>query len=153
MAMEDMTMEDLIKELKTLKGQVCKEIKKLNMKGDLTPVEIDNATKAVCLVEKIQKIERGEDYNDEGYSESGGHYPWMAYGGDGRYAVEGSYARGRSPMTGRYVSRTGSSYDMEHSGHSIKDRMIDRLETMMDDAKTEYERQYVMEQINRLRSN
>lgn len=147
-----MNMEDMAKELNTLKEQVYKELKKLNQKGDLTPVEVENATKALCLWEKIQRIEMGEDY-DEGYSESGGHYPWMAYGGDGRYSIEGSYARGRSPMTGRYVSRSRGPYDMGHSGHSIKDRMIDRLETMMDDAKTEYERQCVMDEINRLRNN
>ena len=58
----------------------------------------------------------------------------------------GSYDRGRSPVTGRYVSR-----DHGYSGHSINDRMISQLENMYDEAKTEYEREEVRKEIERLR--
>ena len=64
----------------------------------------------------------------------------------GRYHVNGSYDRGRSPVTGRYVSR-----DSGYSGHSINDRMISQLENMYDEAKTEYEREEVRKEIDRLR--
>ena len=39
-----------------------------------------------------------------------------------------------------------------YSGHSIQDRMIDKLERMMDEAQTEHERQTVQTWINRLRT-
>lgn len=45
------------------------------------------------------------------------------------------------------------SYRDGYSGHSIKDRMVARLEDMMDEAKTDHERQTVSEWINRLQSN
>ena len=41
--------------------------------------------------------------------------------------------------------------DQGYSGHSIKDRMIDSLERMMDTAQTDYEKQTVMEEIKKLR--
>ena len=40
-----------------------------------------------------------------------------------------------------------------NGGHSIMDRMVARLEDMMDEAKTDHERQTVNEWINRLQSN
>ena len=75
-------------------------------------------------------------------------------------------------MTGRYVSRASGPYSMmpiregsyggraynmdmydrDYSGHSIKDRMIAKLETMVDMAKSDYERQEVMEAIRAINS-
>ena len=43
--------------------------------------------------------------------------------------------------------------ELLNSGHSIKDRMIDKLESMYDEAKTDHERQIVDEWIARLNSN
>lgn len=51
--------------------------------------------------------------------------------------------------TGRYVSRGYSNEG--YSGHSIEDRMIMALEQQMDAAKTDYERQMVEKEIQRLR--
>ena len=38
-------------------------------------------------------------------------------------------------------------------GHSIKDRMVSQLEDMMDQAKNEYERQEIQNEIQKLRMN
>lgn len=61
---------------------------------------------------------------------------------DGRY----SERRGRDAM-GRYTSRDsygrGESYERGYSGHSERQYMIDRLEDMADDARTERERQII----------
>ena len=99
------------------------ELRKIIKKGDLTTTELENANKAVCLMEKIKNIDTMETMD---YSEG----------------------RGRSPVTGRYVSRGMNSY----SGHSIKDRMIARLEGMYDEAQTEHERQVVDTWIKRIES-
>ena len=43
-----------------------------------------------------------------------------------------------------------NNYNRGMSGHSIKDRMIDKLESMIDEAQSDYERKTVMEWIERL---
>lgn len=87
--------------------------------------------------------------------------PHMTYDGNRTYRVEGSYdnqndgmsrARGRSRTTGRYMSRD-SAYDMGRSNHSIKDRMVDSLERMYDEAATEHERNVVDEWIRKIESS
>lgn len=70
------------------------------------------------------------------------HYPGMTYSYDGRMDYSG--ARGRDAATGRYVSRGDRAmHDMTYSGHSIEDRAIQKLEEMMDTAKSDYERQRI----------
>lgn len=59
--------------------------------------------------------------------------------GDGRY----SERRGRDRM-GRYTSRDG------YSGHSEREYMIDRLEDMVDDARSERERRIIERCIDKL---
>lgn len=96
--------------------------------------------------------------------------------GEGEYSMGmNSNRRGRSSVTGRYVSRGhGGSYGdmnsyegqgggrgnsnryygddgMGYSGHSVHDRMIADLEREMDQASSEYERKVIMEQINKIR--
>ena len=106
-------MDDTLHQLK-----VCVEsaLKPIIAKGAaISAAELDIATKAVCLLEKIKWLgEVKEDYSDH-------------------------EASGRS-----YGSDKG------HSGHSVKDRMIARLEEMMDEAKGDYERRTVEEWIRRL---
>lgn len=95
-------------------------------------------------------------YNDRSYEEDSYGYYHDSYGDDMH-----SNRRSRSPVTGRYISRgmddypgrNRSYYDGYNSGHSIKDRMVARLESMMDEAQTEHERQTVSEWINRLTNN
>ena len=92
-------------------------------------------------------------YNDGyGNGQSGRRYYHDSYDRDESYHGD-SYRRGRSPVTGRYISRGDRDYYDGYSGHSIKDRMVARLEAMMDEAKTDHERQTVSEWINRLQSN
>ena len=73
----------------------------------------------------------------------------------------GSYRRGRSPITGRYVSRDNggssrryydgnSSRNSNYSGHSILDRMVAKLEQMYDEANSDHERKIVQDWINRI---
>lgn len=105
----------------------------------------------------------GDSYNDRSY----GRYNNRSYGEDSYGYYHDSYGddmysnrRGRSPVTGRYISRGMDDYSERdrmyrdgYSGHSIKDRMVARLESMMDEAKTDHERQTVNEWINRLSNN
>lgn len=125
-----MVSEEVMKSLDDLSNQIAKELKKINAKGDMNPVELKNASDAVCLLEKIQKIQNGGDFDE--FSNS------MSHGG--------SYRRMRSPTTGRYMS-----YDDGYSGHSIHDRMIAALENLMDGAESNYEREVISNGIRMIR--
>lgn len=129
------------KTLDELNELIEKELKKMVQKGDLSPSELESAEKAVCLMEKIIRLEEGRSY--DGYSESSYGY---------RMPYESSYERGRSPMTGRYVSRDGRYYD-GYSGHSIEDRAVDTLERMMDTAGSDYEREQLKRFIRQIRAD
>ena len=123
------------KTLDELNELIEKELRKMVDKGTLSPSELEAAEKAVCLMEKIIRLEGGS-YDD---MEKGASY--------GR-----SYDRMRSPRTGRYMSRDGNYYDRGYSGHSIGDRAISRLESMMDEAGSEYEREEIKKFIRAIRS-
>ena len=73
--------------------------------------------------------------------------------GDGRYSEDNSYRRGRDAR-GRYTSRDGNSYNSYdqagYSGHSAKDRVVQRLETMLDEAQSESEKLAIMRCIEKI---
>ena len=120
-----------------------KEIKKLSMKGELSATEVCNLKEAVTAASKIVDL-IGElpSETSDGISNSYAITPGYKYRYSGYiydpHMTEGSYRRGRSMNTGRYVSR-GDNY----SGHSIHDRMVAKLEEMYDEAKTDHERHEV----------
>lgn len=118
-----------------------KDLDKLLSKPELSAADWDAVKKAMCIANMMRSYSNGEAYDDNGVS-YGMHYSreW-----DDNY----SGMRGRSPVTGRYVSRGYSNEG--YSGHSIEDRMIMALEQQMDAAKTDYERQMVEKEIQRLR--
>lgn len=138
-----------------LEKDLANEMDSVITAGTINPTQVKTITDAVCLM--LKTLEYGE---------------WLQ---DGEDDMGASYRRGRSPMTGRYVSRRmGDSYvmdrmpmhegsygtraynmdmyDLDYSGHSIKDRMVAKLETMVDMAKTDYERQEVMNAIHKIES-
>ena len=142
-------------------------IRDLAAKKNYSLNDIETLTKSICLVEKIDKLNEGG--NDEGgYSERGmsrNSYRNEMYNPMHEYDyAEGSYRRGRSPVTGQYVSRDGGSgtsnrgsYDSSHryydggsrnsgySGHSMRDRTIAKLEGLYDEAQTEHEKHFLDE--------
>jgi hypothetical protein len=127
-----------------------KMIGEINKKANITSAELDALKDAYNL-----RMSLCECYGEDGMNENGSSY--------GRYVMRGSYGpdemygmRGRSPVTGRYISRDPMMHDdmmMDHrSGHSIKDRMIARLEAMYDEAKSEHEREEIRKEIRRIES-
>ena len=117
-------MDKLYEDLKEMLEANLKQIAK---KGDLSADDLCKVKEATSALAHIQTLRGGM-----GYSE-------------GTYRV--SYGPDRSPVTGRYIS---GGYQMGYSGHSIKDRMVAKLETLYDEAKTEHERQLISNTINRI---
>lgn len=135
--------------LSTLTDNVMRELRTLNKKDTLSATEIKAAVDSMCLLIKIEEyktilesnrpmMETGESYN---------------YGMSMRPSIHGtmhyddSYDKNVSPVTGNYIRR-----DTGYSSHSINDRMIATLETMYDKAKTEYEREEIRREIDRIRN-
>lgn len=126
--------DEHMKVIGELEDLVIDELKKIVKKGDLSAAELKNATDSACLLMKLEELQNG-DFEEEGYSESYDH---------GR-----SYRRGRSPRSGRYVSM-GMNEGV--SRHSINDRIVDKLERMMDESGSDYERSVISGWIDRIGS-
>lgn len=133
-------MDNLV--MDTLKN-IDESIETLNKKKDLTPSDLEILCKAYKLKMDL------EGYGGSSHGMNTRHYERMPMGhSEGDWRAEGSYAPMRSPVTGRYVSRDR----MGMSGHSIKDRMIARLEEMYDEAQGEFEREEIRKEIRRIES-
>lgn len=156
-------MEDN-KVLHELKELTEKELEGFVKQGTLNPANVETAKNAVCLINEINKAMKGpmdemsEGHRMRGYSYCSygpewsygwydpmmhGENPGRSYGYHGDFRIsDDSMMRGRDADTGRFMSRGREArriHGYEHSGHSIEDRVIDKIEQMMDDAKTEYE--------------
>ena len=88
--------DQMYDELEKTQKLLVNEIKKINQKNDISPGELNSIKDAVCVMKDIIKLDEmiediWNDDGDDGYSEY--------------YSRLGSYAIGRSPRTGRYVSR------------------------------------------------
>lgn len=158
-----------------LDEQICKILKK----GDITPQELDSLYKASAIMLDMETEKAMKESEEGGYSQrmsymngQSNHYPWFmyqdrgmsnrgnsysmnmntydnAYDGayDGAYdaSQENNYSgrRGRSSRTGRYVSRD-SGYSRD------KERMIEKLEEMMDEVATDKERRALQQCVDKL---
>ena len=86
--------------------------------ASMTAAELDVLTKAVCTIEKIKQIEGSSGNYDDGKSFD--EYLRNSYNS---YDDGNSYRRGRSPITGRYVSRDSMPnnryYDYHDTGNTM----------------------------------
>lgn len=108
-----------MKELENLKEMYLDEIKKITKKGELTPTDAEAAKKAleaITMIDDICEVDEGE-WSERSYRN-------MSYRHNMMPDMNGSYRRGRSMTTGRYVSRRNATADM----------MIGKLEDLLRDA-------------------
>jgi hypothetical protein len=132
------------KELYELHNLVMKDICATTAKGALTPTDYQNLDKAVDIIKDLKTIEAMEQYQETDYEVSSRAMPHyrmnmsngMSYG-DGYYDNQGSYERGRSARTGRYVS-------MDH------DPMME-LQNMMATTQDPNERAAIQRVMDRMR--
>lgn len=131
-------------DFKRLDEQVERELNELTKQTSLSADDLEKMLKATCYLAQSKEL-RGMGDSSYGMSHTNSvHYPMPPYDGI-------SYERGRSPVTGRYVSRGGDHYDYGYSSHSIADRMVAALEAMYDDAKTAHEKEVVNFWISKIR--
>lgn len=138
-----MDKEKLMTTVEDTKELILRELKSLNAKKDIAPNEWENFEHAVNILEKCVKIchmDKENEYMD--YEERTGearthHMPMDSY----------NYM----PHTGRRYSN--GRFAPMRTGHSINDRMIDRLERMYDEAQSDHEREVVGSWIDRIRND
>lgn len=140
--------------LKDLYQSIDRNLAPYANKENMDLRELEMAEKAVCIMEKISKIEHNDMDSDRysgrygyGYGVSYPDHQWpMSYGDE-------SYRRGRNAM-GQFTSHDGRPMMGDnYSGHSYNDRIIANLESMLADAPSEEDRMKVREEIERLRRN
>lgn len=124
-------------------------IEEMNKKKDLTPSDLETLCKAYKLRRELKDDYMPDNGMSEGYRHGGSYERIPMDHSMGDWHADGSYAPMRSPVTGRYISRDG--YGM--SSHSLKDRMIAKLEGMYDEAKSEYEREEIRKEIRQIEAN
>lgn len=154
-----------MKSLDELKKKAESDLEKIASKGELTASDWDAAKRGLEVLEKITKICAYNDYSDEDeWSGRRGHMsysygpyynmpqPWEnSMNGANGYYGNNSSSQGNSYGYSGY--RGGVSYGNDaygYSGHSIKDRMIARLEGMMNEAGSDYEKKQISDWISRI---
>lgn len=113
-------------------------LKQLLKKGDLSASEMEAAKNALSVIIKSDEAcdsEEMKEYSNRGYSMSDDPYR--------RWEIR-SYnsCRDRSMHPMMWDGRE-SYRDRDYSRHSIKDRAVNVLERLMDEAGSDYERQKV----------
>ena len=154
--------------MKKLKGTVEKCLDDLAKKPDLTPAETKAALDGMELRELLKceiddcKMKENKEYSERGYS--GHDTPYRQYhitsygmpfrmtyadgmnhsmggntGYSGDYGVNGWYRSNNSPDM--YYGSPEYSERRGYSRHSIGDRVVEKLENMMDKTESDYERE------------
>lgn len=124
-----------------IREKLCEELDELAHKelgvGDLEILH--KLTDTLKNIDKIEMLEGEEGYSQRGYSRNGGNSQRGSYSRGNSYANRGEhYVRG-------HYSRNGGNGGYSRSG------MMEHLERLMDEARTEKEREAIrrcMEQID-----
>ena len=135
--------------MQKLSELIEKELDQLSTKGTLSPTELDSAKKAMELLKCMEEYSMLCEEKNSADGMYSGRMRMGSYGGsyNGMHEVYDPMWNGGSYGRGNWNANVNGQY----SSHSVRDRMIDRLERMMDEAKSEYERQEIMNEINRIR--
>lgn len=133
------------------KDLIFKEMEKINAKGDISATDLCNLNYASKTLLNLETFEAMEEYGEDASFTMGRRSMRTMP----RYEEE-SWRRGRG-ANGQFVSRMGDprmepyAYANEYSGHSVEDRTIEMLEHQMDNAKSDYDRQFIQNQIRSIR--
>lgn len=143
---------------------IFNEMEKINSKGEISSADLCNLKYASATLMNLETY-RAMKENEEDASFAMGRRSMrgdQSYGGM-NYGNE-SWRRGRG-ANGQFVSRANepymggmsgdqsyrNSYADGYSGHSVEDRTIAMLEHQMDEAKSDYDRQFIQNQIRSIR--
>lgn len=135
-----------MKNMKELKEMLIEQIHPIIEKGDITPEELKNVGEAVDVIKDIITIEAMER-SDEGYSQANGNSYMRSYRGNmyddgysGRMYDDGMYGGMYNRQGNSYARNRGYMERRSYGRDEATDKIISKLESMIDEATTEKER-------------
>lgn len=138
--------------LRRLQKNLCKELAEYSERG-VSAGNINAIYQMAVAAEKLMKMEVLEMELDDGESRDGGM--WRAeggYSGRRRYSHDGGSYRDDYGDEGSYTNRGGNRGRVrEYSRDDGKHHMIEKMEDMMEEAKSPEEREELKKCIARLR--
>lgn len=132
--------------LDDLKDKLHEELKEIANKQEMSAGDLEATHKLTDTIKNIDKICMLEE--DDGYSQAGEWEAEMrgAYGHGNSYRIRRD-ARGRYSRDGMRDGRNGGMYSRGADG---RERMIDEMERLMDNADSEKEREAIRRCISQL---
>lgn len=150
-----------MKALDDLRDMLCEELEEIAKKPEMSAGDLETVHKLTDTIKNIDKICMMEE--DGGYSQAGdwevqgrGNYGnGSSYANRGKHYVRGHYSRDNERRAyNRDSSRGGYSRDRySRDGYSMdgaKDQMVAQLESMMEDAGSEKEREAIRRCISQI---
>lgn len=126
-----------------IKDMLCNELDEISKKNELTSNNLEIIYKAADIIKDITTIEAMERDYSGGYSKDGGYsngyyerFPFYMYDGEGN-----SYARGRGTYANRDSMGRYSRDSHEYSNEGYSRDTASELQRMMDNAKSDKERE------------
>lgn len=129
-----------------LKDKLCKELDEIARKPEMSAGDLEAIHKLTDTIKNLDKIEMLEDggYSQAGYRDGGSSYNrGSSYANRGKHYVRGHYSRDGYSMEGR-GNRGG------YSRHDAKEAMMEQMESLMDQAGSEREREAIRRCMNQL---
>ena len=144
-----------MKALFQMKNRMFEEVEAIAKKEKLTMSDLEILHKTTDTIKNIDKILMLEDqeighsqrgYSRDGYSREGGSYDGgMSHNSYDSGNSYGHYVRG-------HYSRDGGSYDGGYSRDRGRESMLQQLDSMLRGSKSEKEREYLRECMDKLGS-
>lgn len=141
-----------MKALEDLREMLCDELDEIAKKQEMSAGDLETVHKLTDTIKNIDKICIMDE--DGGYSQAGdwemqgrGNYDrGSSYANRGKHYVRGHYSRDG----GRMYNRDGDYSRRGYSRDDAKDHMMRQLESMMDDAGNDKEREAIRRCIDQL---
>ena len=139
--------------LEKLRDKLCQELDSIAEKGQVSTSNLDTIDKLTHTIKNIDKILETEDMDGMSQASNRNSYGGYDSRGRGRYSrADNSYDDGGSSYgymnayneargRGRYAKR--DSMGRYSRANDAKEEMLERLEEMMDSAKTEKEKESI----------
>lgn len=130
-----------------LKEKLCEELEEIARKPEMSAGDLEAVHKLTDTIKNIDKIvmlEEDGEYSQAGDWEMEGRGTYgrgSSYANRGKHYVRGHYSR-ESDMGGGYSNRNRDGRG-RYSRDSAKDRMMEHLEEMMQEAGSEKEREAI----------
>lgn len=123
--------------------KVESELDTLSRKETLSPTELENGMNAVCTLEKILKIDSMINESDK---PSYGYFPDMNF--DRMHSGRNRDSMGRFTNNSGRTIRSTMSYGNSYGSETPKERLMNKIQDLMNTAENDYEAKEYREFMN-----